>query len=327
MAVRARGASCSARASTSRKPASARRARSSAGIASRASCVGTSSDERNAGRQRAHQRDEVELAFAGEASLGARLDRIVVGRRAGPRRARRRAARSGSATAGSARDVVDAAARARQVERVDEDAAVRTRRALDDARGLHEVLRVGPRHELEVRGHAVARREVAELREAVGQARLVGIVAGDEQVLSRRATRRSRSPARSRRRRACRASAAGSRRRAPATPVASSRARVSRTIGVSPIIGCCGSFGGRGDQAQADVRVAGRGGRRHEVGRRELERRERGERDRAAHAGAFTGAWPPRNSRLRSGSPSSSRRRAGRARGGPSRAPARGSRT
>jgi hypothetical protein len=131
------------------------------------------------GTQQAH---EVERALPRKQPLGAGLRQDLVHRR---RNRRRNVAKLHEVKPFDrhARDLVDAAARAAQVERIDQHAAVGAVGGLDDARPLRQVLRVGPRHEFEARAQCVAPREIAECAEAFDESRLVRIVAGDEQAL------------------------------------------------------------------------------------------------------------------------------------------------
>jgi hypothetical protein len=76
------------------------------------------------------------------------------------------------------------------VERIDQQSTVFAAGGVDDARALRQVLRIGPRHEFEARVDVVARREIAQGREAFGQSHFVRIVAGDEQVASAETGRR-----------------------------------------------------------------------------------------------------------------------------------------
>ncbi len=69
------------------------------------------------------------------------------------------------------------------MDRVDEHARIRPLRGRDNARSLLQILDVGPWHGLEIAGEPERRAELAERGEALGQARRVGIVAGDQDVL------------------------------------------------------------------------------------------------------------------------------------------------
>jgi len=67
------------------------------------------------------------------------------------------------------------------MEGIDQDATVGARSAFDDSRGLAQIPRIGPGHELEARAEAVPAGEVAQGGEGIDEATFFRVVAGDQQ--------------------------------------------------------------------------------------------------------------------------------------------------
>ena len=78
------------------------------------------------------------------------------------------------------RDILQRGGGAPGMQRIDQDAAVRTACVADDTQGRLRVRHLGPRHELQIGGQTVFRRGVAKCRKRRRQPRLVGIVTGHQ---------------------------------------------------------------------------------------------------------------------------------------------------
>jgi hypothetical protein len=146
---------------------------------------------------------------------------------------------------------------------------------------MSETARIGPRHRLEICADAVFAGEVAERREAIDQAGLVGIVAGDERLAG--------AEARAAFERCAVVRNDGVRLQPKDFDVEHRHCRVGdaprglareRRVADDRVLHfLCG----RRQHAQADLIETRLAGARHHVGRRQLENGERGERDRMRH--------------------------------------------
>src|SRR6266850_4829585 len=130
--------------------------------------------ERQLGRQRAQKAGEVEPALAGEEAIAARLanDLLHVGRPLGPRVAELEVMQ---VLARHTCELGERVAGAEEMDRVDEQTAVRAAGASQNAQRLGDVRDVNPRHRLEIGAQSVSPGKLAEAPEALREPRLVGV--------------------------------------------------------------------------------------------------------------------------------------------------------